>query len=166
MRILTRYILREILSHALLGGVLFTLVLFISRDFGHLLELMIRNTGSAGAIAKIFLYMLPNMFTVTIPMAVLVGVLLGLSRLAADSEITAMRASGIGVWSLVRIASIVAVVAWAAGLVTTLYLAPHAWASMLSLEDQLKNWQASLEVQPRVFYEDFKNIVLYVDDVR
>ena len=166
MRILTRYILREILSHALLGGVLFTLVLFISRDFGHLLELMIRNTSSAGAIAKIFLYMLPNMFTVTIPMAVLVGVLLGLSRLAADSEITAMRASGIGVWSLVRVASIVAAAAWAAGLANTLYLAPHAWASMLSLEDQLKNSQASLEVQPRVFYEDFKNIVLYVDDVR
>ena len=166
MRILTRYILREILSHALLGGVLFTLVLFISRDFGHLLELMIRNTSSAGAIAKIFLYMLPNMFTVTIPMAVLVGVLLGLSRLAADSEITAMRASGIGVWSLVRVASIVAAAAWTAGLANTLYLAPHAWASMLSLEDQLKNSQASLEVQPRVFYEDFKNIVLYVDDVR
>ncbi len=165
MRILTRYILREILSHALLGGALFTFVLF-TRDLGHLLELIIRNSSSALAVFKIFLYMLPNMFTVTIPMAVLVGVLLGLSRLAADSEITAMRASGIGVWSLVRVASIVAVAGWSIGLVNTLYAAPHAWAAMLALEDQLKNSQASLEVQPRVFYEDFKNIVLYVDDVR
>ena len=83
MRILTRYILREILSHALLGGALFTFVLF-TRDLGHLLELIIRNSSSAASVFKIFLYMLPNMFTVTIPMAVLVGVLLGLSRLAAD----------------------------------------------------------------------------------
>jgi lipopolysaccharide export LptBFGC system permease protein LptF len=139
MRILTRYILREILSHALLGGVLFTLVLFISRDFGHLLELMIRNTSSAGGVAMIFLYMLPNMFTVTIPMAVLVGVLLGLSRLAADSEITAMRASGIGVWSLVRVASLVAVAGWGAGLANTLYFGPHAASAMLAMEDELKN---------------------------
>ncbi|HEY0785410.1 MAG TPA: LptF/LptG family permease, partial [Acidobacteriaceae bacterium] len=162
MRLLNRYILREIVSHALLGAALFTFVLF-TRDLGHLLELIIRNTSSAGAVFKIFLFMLPNMFTVTIPMAVLVGVLLGLSRLAADSEITAMRASGIGVWSFVRIASVVAILGWGAGLANTLYLAPHAWASMLALEDQLKNAQASFEVQPRVFYEEFKNIVLYVD---
>ena len=165
MRILTRYILREILSHALLGGALFTFVLF-TRDLGHLLELVVRNSSSASAVFKIFLYMLPNMFTVTIPMAVLVGVLLGLSRLAADSEITAMRASGIGVWSLVRIASIVALTGWGVGLANTLYFAPHAWSAMLRLEDELKNSQASLEVQPRVFYEDFKNVVLYVNDVR
>jgi len=36
----------------------------------------------------------------------------------------------------------------------------------LALEDSLKNQQASFEVQPRVFYEDFKNYVLYVQDIR
>ena len=39
----------------------------------------------------------------TMPMAVLVGILLGLSRLSADSEVTAMRASGIGVHGTVRL---------------------------------------------------------------
>ena len=48
-------------------------------------------------------------FKVTIPMAVLVGILLGLSRLAADSEIIAMRASGLGIGYFVRVASIVAI---------------------------------------------------------
>ena len=100
MRILTRYILSEVLSHAFIGGALFTFVLFM-RDLPHLLELVVRNSASLGAVLEIILLTLPNMFTVTIPMAVLVGILLGLSRLAADSEITAMRASGIGVWSFV-----------------------------------------------------------------
>ena len=56
-----------------------------------------------------FLFTLPNLFWVTIPMSVLVGILLGLSRLAADSEIIAMRASGLGIGYFVRVASIVAV---------------------------------------------------------
>ena len=165
MRILTRYILREIVSHALLGGVLFTFVLF-TRDLGHLLELMIRNSSSIGAVLAIVLFTLPSMLVFTIPMSVLLGVLLGFGRLAGDSEITAMRASGIGVWSFVRTASIVALVGLAVCLANTLYLAPTAMRASLHLEDKLRNAQASFEVQPRVFYEDFRNIVLYVEDVR
>ena len=166
MRILTRYILREIISHALLGGILFTLVIFIEKDLGHLLELIIRNTSSMGTVLLIVLYAIPNTLVLTVPMAVLVGVLLGFSRLAADSEITAMRASGIGVWAFVRTAGIVAFAALLVCLATSLAIAPAAWRASLQLEDSLRNSQASFEVQPRVFYEDFKNIVLYVDDVR
>ena len=165
MRILTRYILKEVLSHALIGGALFTFVLFM-RDLPHLLELVVRNSASLGVVVEIFLLQLPNMFTVTIPMAVLVGILLGLSRLASDSEITAMRASGVGVWHFVSIVGLVAVAGWAVGLANTLYVAPKASAASLSMEAELLNAQASFEVQPRVFYEDFKNYILYVEDVR
>lgn len=165
MRILARYILKEILSHAFLGGVLFTFVLLMP-NLPSLMELIVRNSTSLGAVVEIFLLMLPNMFTVTIPMAVLVGILLGLSRLAADSEITAMRASGIGVWSFVGVVAIVAVTGWGADLANTLYLAPKATTITRQLESELLNAQASYEVQPRVFNEEFKNYVFYVQDVR
>jgi LPS export ABC transporter permease LptF/LPS export ABC transporter permease LptG len=165
VRILTRYILKEVLSHAAIGGAIFTFVLFI-RYLPHLLEMIVRNSASLGSILEIVSFTLPDMLTVTIPMAVLVGILLGLSRLAADSEITAMRASGIGVWSFVRIVGMVAVAAWAVSLWNTMYLAPRSAAAMISLENSLANAQASYEVQPRVFYEDFRNYVLYVQDVR
>ncbi len=165
MRILTRYILSEVTSHALLGVALFTFVLFM-RDLGHILELVVRESASLASMAEIFLLTLPNTFTVTIPMAVLVGVLLGLSRLAADSEITAMRAAGMGVWRFVGIVSIVAVFGWILSLLNALYLAPRAAEALLELENGLKTSQASFEIQPRVFYEDFKNYVLYIQDVR
>ena len=165
MRILTRYILSEVTSHALIGGALFTFVLFM-RDLGNILNLVVRESASLTNALEIFLYALPNTFTLTIPMAVLVGVLLGLSRLAADSEITAMRAAGIGVWHFVRIVSMVAVLGWGIALLNALYLAPKAAESLLELENALKSSQASFEIQPRVFYEDFKNYVLYVQDVR
>jgi LPS export ABC transporter permease LptG/LPS export ABC transporter permease LptF len=165
VRILTRYILKEVLSHALIGGAIFTFVLFI-RYLPSLLELVVRNSSALGSVVEIVLALLPDIFTVTIPMAVLVGILLGLSRLAADSEVTAMRASGMGVWTFVRIVGMVAVVAWGVSLANSMYFAPRATAAMLNLEKSLANAQVSAEVQPRVFYEDFKNYVLYVQDVR
>ncbi len=164
MRILTRYILREVTSHALIGAAIFTFVLF-TRDLGRILELVVRASAPLPSIAEIFFYTVPLALTYTIPMSVLVGILIGLSRLAADSEITAMRASGMGVWSFVRVLAIFVAAAWGLALLNGLYLAPWSLNSLSRLEDQLKGSQASYEVQPRVFYEGFPKIVLYVQDV-
>ena len=163
MRILTRYILKEVGSHALLGVALFTFIIFM-RDLGRLLELIVRNSAPLPSVAEIFLYTLPTTFTITLPMGVLVGILVGLSRLAADSEVTAIRASGMGVGMFVRAISIFAIGAWMLGMFNTIYVAPRSAAALDHLQDKLKSSQASFEIQPRVFYEDFKNIVLYVQD--
>ncbi len=92
--------------------------------------------------------------------------LLGLSRLAADSEIIAMRASGLGIGYFVRVSSIVAVAGTLLGLANSLYVAPRANQAILDMQQELETSQASYEIQPRVFYEDFRNFVLYVQDVR
>src|SRR4029077_6147381 len=105
MRILTRYILREVVSHAAIGVAIFTFVLF-TKDLGRILELVVRNSAPLGSVIKVISLSLPLAFTITIPAGVLVGILIGLSRLAADSEITAMRASGVGVWTFLRILAI------------------------------------------------------------
>jgi LPS export ABC transporter permease LptF/LPS export ABC transporter permease LptG len=164
MRILTRYILREVTSHALIGAAIFTFVLF-TRDLGRILELVVRASAPLPSVVEIFLYTVPLALTYTIPMSVLVGILIGLSRLAADSEITAMRASGMGVWSFGRVLAIFVSAAWLLALCNSLYIAPWSLASLGHLEEQLKGSQVSFEVQPRVFYEGFPKLVLYVQDV-
>ena len=164
MRIFTRYILREVTGYALLGGVLFTFILFM-RYLLPLMELTVRGVASPFDILRLIGYLLPGFLSFTIPMAVLIGILLGLSRLAADSEITAMRASGLGVLSFVRIVSIFAIVCWALGLANSLFLAPRGAQALLNYEDAAKTSQATVAIQPRVFYEDFKNYVLYAQDV-
>ncbi len=77
-----------------------------------------------------------------------------------------MRASGLGIGYFVRVASIVAVAGTLLGLGNSLYLAPRANQAILEMEQALETSQASYEIQPRVFYEDFHNFVLYVQDVR
>jgi lipopolysaccharide export system permease protein len=165
MRILTRYILREVISHGAIGAAVFTFVLF-TRDLGRVLELVVRNSAPVPSVAQIFFLTVPVALTYTIPMGVLVGILIGLSRLAADSEITAMRASGIGVWTFLQVLSIFVLGAWLLALANGVYVAPQSEAALLRLQDRLKTSQVSFEVQPRVFYEGFPKIVLYVQDVK
>jgi LPS export ABC transporter permease LptF/LPS export ABC transporter permease LptG len=164
VRILTRYILKEVTSHAVLGVALFTFIIFM-RDLGRLLELIVRNSAPLPSVAEIFLFTLPTTFTITLPMGVLVGILVGLSRMAADSEVTAMRASGLGVGMFIRVISIFAVAGWILGMVNSVYVAPRSAVALDQLQERLRSSQASFEIQPRVFYEEFKNIVLYVQDV-
>ncbi|PYP90079.1 MAG: LPS export ABC transporter permease LptF [Candidatus Angelobacter sp. Gp1-AA117] len=163
MRIFTRYILKEVLSHGLIGIAVFTFVIFM-RDVSRILELVVRNSAPVPSVAELFFLTLPAALTVTIPMGVLVGILIGLSRLAADSEITAMRAAGMGVRRFVRIIAIFGIVAWVLALFNNIVLAPRSAAALAHLQNTLATSQASFEVQPRVFYEDFKNYVLYVQD--
>jgi LPS export ABC transporter permease LptF/LPS export ABC transporter permease LptG len=165
MRILTRYILNEVISHAMIGTGVFTFVLF-TRDLGHILDLVVRNSAPFSSVLEIFVLTVPVALTYTIPMGVLVGILIGLSRLAADSEITAMRASGVGVWTFLRVISLFAVTAWLLAMANSLYVAPLSQAALGRLQERLKSSQVSFEVQPRVFYEGFPKLVLYVQDVK
>jgi len=165
MRILTRYILGEVVSHALIGTAVFTFILF-TRDLGRILDLVVRNSAPLPSVAEIFLFTVPVALTYTIPMGVLVGILIGLSRLSADSEITAMRAGGIGVWTFLRIISIFVACAWVLALLNAVYLAPQSQAALGRLQDRLKSSQVSFEIRPRVFYEGFPQLVLYVQDVK
>lgn len=163
MRILTRYILREVLSWAAIGIALFSFVVFMP-VVGRILELAVRNSAPLASLAQLILLKLPDLLISTIPMGVLVGILIALSRMAADSEVTAMRASGIGGGLFLRVIAMFAAAAWVLALVNNLWVAPRSAAAFSGLEDQLKSTQAPFEVQPRVFYEDFKNYVLYVQD--
>ena len=163
MRILPRYILREVIANALVGMGVFTFVIFM-RDAGRLLELVVRNSAPLPSVAELFFLTVPAALTVTIPMGVLVGILTGLSRLAADSEITALRASGVGVMMFVKVIGVAAVVVTFIASINNLWIAPRSLAELNDLQNRLKSAQASFEVQPRVFYEDWKNYVLYVQD--
>src|SRR3977135_431320 len=165
MRILTRYVLREVLGSALIGVAVFSFILF-TRVVVRLVELGVRNSAPLPSVAQVFFFTVPVALTYTIPMGVLVGILIGLSRLSADDEVTAMRASGIGVWTFLRIIMIFVAGAWLLALGNSVYLAPRSLAALGDLQNQLKASQASFEIQPRVFYEGFPKVVLYVQDVK
>ena len=164
MRILDRYIVREIFRHALLGLVVFTFVFFVPQ-LVRLTGLLVRHSGSSGQILKVFLCVFPGVLTFTVPMAVLVGVLLGLGRMSADSEIIALTALGVGRRRILAPVGVLALGGLAITALMTLWLGPMSLRTLHSVEADLIASQISFQVQPRVFDERFPKLVLYVNDV-
>jgi LPS export ABC transporter permease LptF/LPS export ABC transporter permease LptG len=164
MRLLDKYIGREVGSHSALGLAVFTFVFFVPQ-LVRLMDLIVRHSGGIGMVLLIFLCSLVPVLAFTIPMAVLVGVLIGLGRLSADSEIVALHASGISLRRLLVPIGFVAAACGLATLVLTFWLSPLSVRTLRSLEARLLASQAPYAIQPRVFDERFPHLVLYVQDV-
>ena len=152
MRILSRQILREVTSHGLLGLMLFTFVLFL-RDTSRLLELVLREAGVGNSVGYLCLLAFPSLLTFTIPMSVLVGILIGLSRMSSDGEVTALRASGMGGRVFLFPLAVFIGLGCALTLYLSVVLAPAASGERVKVERQLGLRQISAEIQPRIFEE-------------
>ena len=164
MRLLDKYIGREVASHSVLGLAVFTFVFFVPQ-LVRLMDLIVRHSGGFGTVALLFLCSLTPVLAFTVPMAVLVGVLIGLGRLSADSEIVAIHASGISLRRLLLPIGFVALGSALLTLVLTFWFIPMSWRTLARLEDRLLSSQVPFAVQPRVFDERFPHLVLYVQDV-
>src|SRR2546425_1484487 len=96
VRILSRYILRQHippLLYALAALTCAMLVNQVAKQFGN----FVGKGLPWGVIFEVFALSIPFIVAMTLPMAVLVAVLYTFSHLAADNEVTAMKASGISV---------------------------------------------------------------------
>lgn len=95
MRLLTRSVLREIWPPFLLGFAAYTFILVI-RTIYFLADFFVRRSATLGEVAWLTVLSLPWIVVLTLPMAFLLGILIGIGRMAGDSEIVALRSCGIG----------------------------------------------------------------------
>ncbi len=96
---LTRYTLKELIAPFFLALFCFTFILLLDEIF-KLTKTFVQKGVNPRYLVELLIYILPATLVVTIPMATLVGILLAFGRLSADNEITAMKASGIGIHHL------------------------------------------------------------------
>ena len=164
MRILTRSILREVSSSALLGAVLFTFVLFLQR-IGRLFEILVRSSAPPFTVLQLFVLAIPFTLAFTIPLGVLVGTLIALSRMSSDGEITGMRASGVPTRKVITPVLILAIFGTLITATATLWLTPWSLWKTDKMVNQVLAAQLTAEVEARVFEEQFPNTILYVEDV-
>jgi LPS export ABC transporter permease LptG/LPS export ABC transporter permease LptF len=166
LRLLGRYIFREIFSSALLGTLLATFILFL-RGVDPIFELLVKSTSSnTHLVLQLFALAVPGVLPFTIPFGVLVGILIGLGRLAADGEITAMRAAGVSSRKVIGPVLLFAALGTGLAAYATLRLAPYSIHRFTDIKNQLEATQLSADITPRVFVENFPNTILYVGDVR
>src|SRR5689334_7013949 len=101
MRLISKNVLREILPPSLLGLGAYTFLLLL-RSVLQLSELFVRRGIPISTILQLLLLTMPQILVLTIPMAFLFGILIGIGRLSGDSEVIALRASGVSRWALFR----------------------------------------------------------------
>jgi len=159
-----RYIAREITIPTLLGLVIFTFILLMGRIL-KLVELVINKGIPAREVAKLFGYLLPSFLVITIPLAFLLGVLLGFSRLSADSETIALKASGISLYGMLKPVLALALLASLFTAYLTLYAGPSGNSAFRTQVFQIAASRASAGFQPRVFNDEFDGLVLYASDI-
>jgi lipopolysaccharide export system permease protein len=117
---------------------------------------------------KLFLQLMalliPHLAIYAIPFAVLSGILIGLGRMCADEEITAMKASG---FSLYQIASSVFLIAFLGMVISaafSLYYGPKSTLTYRSLIAQSLSENPIGFIQEKKFVKDFPGYVIYVND--
>jgi LPS export ABC transporter permease LptG/LPS export ABC transporter permease LptF len=164
MRLLGRTIFREVFTSALLATILLTFVLFLQRA-RPLFEFLVRKTESSSVVAYMFALVLPQALPFTVPLGVVFAVLITMSRMSSDGEITAMRAAGVPGHRLLGPAISYGVFAMALTSAASLWLTPWSIRERYRIENQLIQSGLTADVQPRVFEEQFPGKILYVTDV-
>src|SRR5215212_7483250 len=94
MKILSRYIFKEMIGPTFLGFSFYTFIILM-RSLFDFAGMIIKRSLPASAVGKLLLLSLPNIVVLTVPMSLLFGILIAIGRLSSDSEIIAMRALGI-----------------------------------------------------------------------
>jgi LPS export ABC transporter permease LptF/LPS export ABC transporter permease LptG len=164
MRIIDRYVVREVIPPFLIALLVFTFVLIIPFII-ELAEQMIAKGVPAGTILRLTATLLPQALALTIPMSLLIGLLVGLGRLSADREIVVMMACGISSYRLLQPVLVFAVVCWGLTSWVMLKAMPDGNQRYREITQEIVMDRAEGEVRPRVFFEDFPNLVLYVREV-
>ena len=163
-RTLSYYVVSEILPPFFLGLMAFTFILLTARIL-KLVELLVTRGVALSQIGKLFVLILPTFLEMTVPMALLLGILVGLAGLSNDHEILALKASGISPFQILWPIAMVALFVSLLTLLITTLVRP---AANLELKKELYNIAKSrvaTALKENVFNSDFPNVLIYVEEV-
>ena len=165
MKILDRYLVRQIVPPLLLALVGLTFVLMMPPIMQNAAKLIEKGV-SWPIIVRVLITLVPQALGVTIPMALLYGILFGLGRLSADREFVALQACGVSVFRVFRPIALLAVLACAATAYNMIVALPDANQTFRQITYDIIASGAESDIKPRVFFTSFPNRVLYVRDIQ
>jgi lipopolysaccharide export system permease protein len=164
VKIFDRYVLRELLVPFFLGIAIFTSILLIVRIL-KLVEMVVNRGVPFLQMLRLFSYILPAFLEVTLPMALLLAILVGFGRLSSDSEIIALRASGVSFYRMLLPVGVFALATATATLGLSLYARPWGNGLMRTGLYEIVKARASAGIKPKVFNDEFADLVIYVDRI-
>jgi lipopolysaccharide export system permease protein len=164
VRILDRYIWKELIAPFFLGMIIGTFLLLIDRIFD-LMDLIINKGVPVQLVTLLFVYLLPSILVLTIPIGVLFSILVAFGRLSSDMEIVAMKACGVSPLRLLWPVMVFGLGATMATGYLMIDALPRANYAFKSLVFDIVRTTASAGLKEHVFNDTFGNFVIYVDEI-
>ena len=164
MKVIDRYVWKELLVPFLLGIFVFTFLLLLDKIFD-LTDLIINKGVPIYLVVLLLTYILPAFLVLTIPIGFLLAILVAFGRLSADMEIVALKASGVSPLRLLRPVLVFGV---GTALVTgwlMIEAVPRANYAFKSLIFDILRMQASVGLHERVFNDTFGKFVIYIEEM-
>jgi len=162
-KLIARYVIQSALPFVLLSLVLLTAI-FFTQQTGRFAELALYADLPISLASEIATALLPSVLILTLPIAVLAGIVIGFARMGSDSEIVAIRAAGVGTWSLLWPVLVIGLLATVATTFLHLKEAPRAARDLrqAALLGALRKLDSPVE--PRTFNTEISGYVIYVRD--
>ena len=162
MKILAKYITRQVVITLFFTLGVFTFVLLLARMLKKLSEMFVSRHVSLESIGMFLVLLLPYVLSFALPMALLAAVLLAFGRMSADSEITAMRASGIGLGRVAAPVILLSVLMACLCFYINTTLAPRCRFEFRNLFLNVSTHQPETLLEEKTYVKDFPGYVIYV----
>jgi LPS export ABC transporter permease LptG/LPS export ABC transporter permease LptF len=164
VRTLDRYVIRQLFMPFGIGLLVFTGLLIIP-ELMRYAEGYIAKGAPISAVVQIVIALLPMSLGLTIPMSLLMALLVAFGRLSADREFVALQACGVSTRRLLVPVGLVSAACCAATAYVLLVAVPAGNQRFREITFTIIASLAEGEVKPRVFFDQFPNIDLYVRDI-
>jgi lipopolysaccharide export system permease protein len=164
MRLIDRYLLRQLLGPMLLATLALTALALLSQSLSGL-DLIVNQRQSALVFLKITLLYMPQLINMILPIAVFVATLVALNRLHTEQEIVVCFAGGMSRWRVIspalRLAATIAVLA----LVMNLWVQPLAYRALREELFKVRSDLAATLVREGEFTEPVPGLTVYAQSV-
>ncbi len=162
-QLISKYLLQAVLPYFAFSWLLISVILFVQQA-GRYSDILFNANIPKNLIWQLTLALIPNIVAFTCPMALLIGVVIGLSRMQGDSELIAVRAAGVGNFQILLPVVFLGIVLSAFTFLVNLYGVPLAAKMVRKVAVQTALYKLESPIEPGVFNTEINGYTIYVKD--
>jgi lipopolysaccharide export system permease protein len=163
VKTLHNYLTRQVFASLLLTVAVFTFVLLIGDALKEILPLLISGRARFGTMVEVIGLLIPFLWAFALPMGFLTATLLVFGRFSADQELTAARASGISLLSLISPVLLLSIFFCIVNAWINMDIGPRSRVACKNLIFQLRGELVGAQLPEGQFIRDFPGYIFYAE---